>query len=282
MTKKKFHEPVMVREILEALHIKKGFKYIDATLGTGGHSLEILKLGGQILGIEKDPSILEIAKERLKAYPTPKLVLGDFVNIDRIAKEFGFDKVSAVLFDLGVSNLHLTDSTRGFSFQNPNSPLDMRIDPDVQGVKASDLVNALDKTQLTNLFARVMKYPDAKLLASRIIKTRPLTTVGDFLLVLNSQWLMFKKKKLHPATLPMLALRIAVNNELENLEEALPKAYKLIEKGGTLAVISFHSKEDALVKRFFGMRGKLILPSSHEIAKNPSARSAKLRVLTRK
>ncbi len=142
-----YHETVLVREVIEALHIEKEGKYIDATLGNAGHSLEILKLGGSILGIEMDPSMLEIAENRLKKEVKKKekfkLVNGNFTDIDRFAKEYGWDQVDGILFDLGVTNLHLKDLERGFSFENPHALLDMRVHRDIQGVKGSDLLNIL-------------------------------------------------------------------------------------------------------------------------------------------
>ncbi|MFC1625550.1 16S rRNA (cytosine(1402)-N(4))-methyltransferase RsmH [Patescibacteria group bacterium] len=274
-----FHQPVMLQEVIDALHIKKGFYYIDATLGTGGHALEIIKAGGRLLGIERDPKILSVARKRLfKACPTPKLILGNFVDIDQIANDANMAQVNGVVFDLGVNNLHLTDTERGFSFKNTNAPLDMRLDPDSQNVTAADLLNVLDITQLGNLFSKTMKYPDARELAKRIVEDRPILTVAD---LNNIAFSLPYKRKLNRLTLPMLALRMAVNSELENLKEALPKAFKLLGKTGKLIVISFHSAEDAIVKDFFGGRGELILPNKMEINKNLYARSAKMRVLTK-
>lgn len=277
-----YHESVMVQEVIEALHIKNQALYIDATLGTGGHTLEISKLGGKVLGIEADSAMLSIASERLKnANPTPKLVHGNFTDMNQIAKHNDFDKVSGILFDLGVSNLHLTTDSRGFSFNNPDSPLDMRLNLESQGVRASDLLNVLREDQLVNLFAKVMEEGSSKWIARRVVEERglkPFEKVGDLLLICKE---LRSKPGINSATLPFLALRIAVNSELDNLAEILPIAYDLLEENGRLVVISFHSDEDRIVKRFFSTFGKtnVILPSESEINKNPRARSAKLRVL---
>lgn len=288
MKKSDYHEPVMVREVIEALHINKGSLYVDATVSTGGHAVEIVRRGGKVLGIDMDPQMLKVAERRLEgviARPSFKLVHGNFKDIDVLAKENGFDKVSGILFDLGVSNIHLTSPNRGFSFENPDAPLDMRIDSTTQGVTGADLLTALRKDQLIDLFRITMEPGSARWLVNRLIEERErisIKTVGDFLRI--SQGLR-GKPGLNPATLPFLALRIAVNSELENLAEALPKAYELLLPSGRLVVISFHSGEDAIVKRFFKesprriLTEKPILPEEGEVEKNPRARSAKMRVL---
>ena len=296
--KSELHESVLVQEVLQALHIsnksehfEKARKYIDATVGNGGHALEILKKGGYVLGIDLDPKMLAIAEERLKdsGEKDYKLVNGNFTEIDRIAKENGFSPVDGILFDLGVTNLHLTDAERGFSFENPEAPLDMRIDPQTQGVKAADLLNVLREDQLEDLFEVTLEPGAAKWITGRVLHSRvekPIVTVGDMLEV--SEGLRTGKAGLNEATLPFLALRIAVNSELSNLEEALPKAFEILGKGGRLVVISFHSGEDARVKNFFKEKSKSgariitfkpILADEEEIALNRRARSAKMRVL---
>jgi len=287
----KLHESIMVREAVEALHIEKARKYIDATVGNGGHALEILGRGGSVLGIDLDPRMIEIAEERLKeaGVSNYKLVSGNFVNIDRIVKDSAWEPVAGVLFDLGVTNIHLTDLERGFSFENPEAVLDMRIDPVSEGVKASDLLNVLREDQLRELFEITLEPGAAKWITGRVIHSRikkPIATVGDLLEI--SEGLKTGRLRLNEATLPFLALRIAVNSELSNLEEALPKAFDLLEKGGRLVVVSFHSREDAIVKDFFREKGKdgakiitfkPILAGEEEISMNRRARSAKMRVL---
>lgn len=270
----KYHESVMVKEVLENLHINTGSKIIDCTLGTGGHAEALVNKGVEVLGIEVDPRMLRVAKERLG--DNAKLVLGNFSNIDRIAIENGFEKVDGILFDLGVSNLHLKADKRGFSFTEKDQLLDMRLNPDIQGVAAYDLLNALDKTQLTNLFAKVLKMHEAVELAKRVFENRPIKTVGD---LKRLAFGVNKKRGLDSATLPMLALRIAVNSELENLEEVLPKAYELLRVGGKLVVITFHSGEEEIVKKFTNGQEKVIFPNPEEVRNNLSARSAKLYVL---
>lgn len=300
-----YHESVMVNQVLEGLGIKQGAhlhfqdQYIDATLGTGGHSIEIIKRGGRVLGIDADSEMIAIAGERLKkALPEGKPadnsdcfipVRGNFVDLARIGKSSDFDQVNGIIFDLGVSNLQLTSESRGFSFGNPKAPLDMRMDTSLQGVTAADLLNVLRKDQLQAMFGEVLEYKIARKLADEVIAKRahtPFKTVGDFLEVaLHARG----KSNLYTATLPFLALRIAVNTELENLKMVLPEAFKLLKPTGRLVVISFHSGEDRIVKNFFRemvnvgkaslVEESVVVAEEDEIERNPRARSAKLRAL---
>lgn len=289
-----YHESVMVREVYDALHLnnlalrKNGKLYIDATVGTGGHSLEIIKAGGCVLGIDLDEAMLEVAKRRLEETGGSfKLVHGNFKDIDKIAKEYGFTSCNGVLFDLGVSNIHLLGADRGFSFQNTETPIDMRLDRCSQAVTAADLLNGLRKDQLTFLFGKVVTNFNARKLAQKVTsyrETKKIVTVGDFLASIRG---VKGKPGLNPATLPFLALRMAVNSELENLAEALPKAWLLLKKGGRLVVIYFHSGENIVLKDFekkieacgeLGTFSDPIVPTVSEINANARARSAKLRV----
>lgn len=272
MVNAEYHESVMVGQVVENLHIKKGSKIIDATLGTAGHTAEILKAGGHVLGIEADPVMLAIAKKRL---PEGNFVLGNFIDIDKIATKNNFSKVWGIVFDLGVTNIHLTTGDRGFSFGNPDSELDMRLNPETQGLKGSDLLNALREDHLVELFSETLEKGAARWVARRVIARRPITKVGDFLEAVKG---LKGKPGINVATLPFLAVRIAVNRELDNLKVVLPKAFELLEDGGRLIVISFHSGEDRIVKEFMSP-GELIVPREGEIEKNPRARSAKMRVL---
>ena len=301
----KLHEPVLVSEVLEALRVKEIARsklacYIDATVGLGGHTLEIFKAGTRVLGIEADPDSLEIARKRLKEACPPtfslhergsfKLAHGNFKEIESIAKDNEFENVDGVLFDLGISSFQLGGKNVGFSFQDSSAPLDMRMDPTSNEVKASDLLKVLNETQLTELFAVVITTGKSKLVAKAIVRERAkkeIQTVGDFLYTIRA--IFRPKKEQNVATLPFLALRIAVNSELENIKIALPAAFNVLGSGGRLVVISFHSGEDRIVKHFFIAKekegiarlvtGKPILPSYQEIQINPRARSAKMRIL---
>ena len=298
--REKIHNPVLVREVLDFFAPLKNARIIDATVGTGGHTLALIKEGAEVLGIEADGQMLEVAARRLEdACPTPnqngwgsfKLVKGNFRNIDIIATEIRYSDVDGVLFDLGVSNIQLTSPNRGFSFSNPQAELDMRIDPGSQGVRASDLLNGLRTDQLVSLFELTLKSGPAKWLAKGVIKSReqkPIKIVEDFLEVCKD---LRTRSKLNKATLPFLALRMAVNSELANLKEALPEAFSLLKKGGRLSVITFHSGEKKIVLDFFQEKkredkGKIltdggISPTSKEVDENPRARSAELWVLVK-
>ena len=297
---KNIHEPVLINEVVQALnldkfaHLKSQAKFIDATIGTAGHSLEIIQRGFRVLGIDMDVRMLETARIRLEACPVSNknignlftLIQGNFREIDKIADQNGFAKVEGIIFDLGVSNLQLTSRDIGISFANPEASLDMRLDPKSQAVSAKDLLNVLNIGQLEELFSRTMEIYLARRLAKRVLEersTRLFDKVEDLLDVCSD---LPKGRKLHPATRAFLALRMAVNSELNNLSEALPKSFNLLKRGGRLVVISFHSGEDKIVKDLFKVMPESavigatpIVPSEEEVAKNPRARSAKMRVI---
>ncbi len=308
MTNKKelenLHKPVLLHEILEVLrvdklaHLHSNAQLIDATLGYGGHSIEFIKRGVFVLGIETDQEAIKYAKKKLSlACPTPqatercyKIVHDNFRNINSIVETFKLDSVYGVLMDLGVSSPQITSETRGFSFQEPNADLDMRMDTVNQLVTAADLLNSLPESQLFELFRPYLDYKNAKQIAKKIAvqrKEKKFVKVGDLISAISS--LRIEKQTTNNATLPFMALRIAVNTELQNLEEALPNAFDVIKPGGRIAIISFHSEEDKIVKNFFREQvqsgqaiypsKKLITPGDKEINHNMRARSAKLRVI---
>ena len=288
-----FHLPVLLKEVVEFLNIEKGKKYIDATVGGGGHAEAILKAGGEVLGIDWDPEAVKFAKEYLKrACPGTswRIARGNFAHLKEIARREGFEKVSGVLFDLGVSSHQLEALERGFSFQ-VDALLDMRMDPSL-AVTAADLLKVLSKKQLYALFTRFAQEKRARAIADAIVRARqikPIERTRELAdLVVKVYGGKRKIKGLHPATKVFLALRIAVNSELENLKVVLPQAVELLKPRGRLAVISFHESEDRIVKMFFKdakkreilkiLTKKPVTPSSEEIKINPRSRSAKLRV----
>jgi 16S rRNA (cytosine1402-N4)-methyltransferase len=304
-----FHNPVLLREVLEAFsfsskaHLKKGVKIIDATLGLGGHTEALVKSGADVLGIETDNEMLKLAIDRLKiACPTPKvnkswgsykLVYGNFRKIGEIANENGFSEVDGVLFDFGVSSPQITSPDRGISFGEGSAPLDMRIDRDTQAVKGSDLLNVLRKDQLIELFGKVLNPKVSNTLSSKVVKARELKkieTVADFRDIIHKA--NVSGKKIDIATLPFLALRMAVNSEAENISAALPKSVNSLRNGGRIVAISFHSGEDSVVKKTFlrfaedGLGTVLtknpITPSASEIVSNRRSRSAKMRIFQKK
>lgn len=292
------HIPVLLKEVTEEIaHLNSSQKkiVIDATVGLGGHSREFVKNNMFVLGIDTDSKTLEVARKTLStACPTPNadsecfvLEHANFINIDKVSQKNGLNKVDAILFDLGVNTPQLVSKTRGFSFFTPDSALDMRLDDVNQSVTAADLLNGLREDQLFSLFSTVCDYRESKYLAKRIVmlrETKRFRKVSDLLELFGKKI----KGKVHPATKAFMALRMAVNSELENIEIALSKAFSLLKKDGELLVISFHSGEDKLVKDFMKEitsegRGKIIgdfiLPKEDELRINPSARSAKLRII---
>lgn len=290
----KQHEAVLVKEVLDGLHIKKlvqkttegRTKFIDATVGAGGHSWWIAKMGGEVLGMDADGEMLKLAREKLAGLRV-RLVKGNFREIGEIARREGFGEVEGILFDLGVSMVHLRDEERGFSFQKGKARLDMRLDSESQGVTAADLLNSLREGQLEEMFGQVMGVKEAKRYAKRVIGRRQRTSfrvVDDLLEIAGER----RGKRSHPATGLFLALRVAVNSELENLQMGMEAALGLLNRGGRMAVISFHSAEDRIVKRIFAkweegelgrrVTRKAICPNETEIKKNVSARSARLRI----
>lgn len=310
------HKPVLLNEIAEAFgdkenaHLNRELKIIDATLGIGGHTEALVKNGFRVLGVDADLETLKLASERLdlvfrgrktelSACLTPKsvntwgsykLIHGNFRIIDEIARREGFDEAEGILFDLGVSSPQLTSADRGFSFRNEDAHLDMRLDRENQSVRGSDLLNLLRKDQLNDLFRETLNYKDAVDLSDKIVEQRgikKIETIGDFVFLIKK--VIKAKSKLNVATLPFLALRIAVNSEVENMKEAFPKAFGLLKKGGKLAVISFHSGEDKYVKKYFSelsssglceiVTNKPIIPGPLEIHDNVRSRSAKMRII---
>ncbi|MBL7159370.1 16S rRNA (cytosine(1402)-N(4))-methyltransferase RsmH [Candidatus Microgenomates bacterium] len=284
-----FHQPVLLNEAIKLLNIKKERKYIDATVGGGGHAEAVLKAGGRVLGIDWDPEAVRYAKEYLKkACPDTswKITRGNFANLEEIANKEGFGKVSGILFDLGVSSYQLKTSERGFSFQKDAS-LDMRMDPRL-AITAADLLKVLSKKQLNVLFTRFAQEKRARAIADAIVRARrikPIETTKELADLVTSVYGGKRKiRAIHPATKVFLALRIVVNSELENLKIVLSQVLDLLKPNGRLVVISFHESEDRIVKRFLKNEKKIqiltkkpITPSEEEIRINPRSRSAKLR-----
>lgn len=296
-----YHISVFAEEVSAYLAVKPGAKYIDATLGGGGHTEAVLERGGKVLGIDVDEEALEHVKEKFKVQNSKfkidqevYLVRGNFREIDSIAKEQGFEQVDGILFDLGVSSHQFDTAERGFSFQHIGI-LDMRMDNRLS-VAAGDLVNGLTQHELADLFYKYGEEYQSRLIAREIVRERekrPIRTTEELEKIVRHALGgrargSGKVTGIHPATKVFQALRIAVNDELHALEEALPKAVNLLQPGGRLVVISFHSMEDRIVKHAFKefsaagkgtiVTEKPVTPGEKEIAANPRARSAKLRV----
>ena len=291
----KYHTSVLLQEAIDGLAVKSGQKYIDATLGGGGHSLAIIDAGGIVLGIDADRQAIEFVNQNFsEKVKEEKLILvkGNFKDIDSLAVSNRFEKVSGILFDLGVSSSQIDKPERGFSYLNPG-PLDMRMDQEL-GVKASDLVNVLGKDELIKLFNNLGDEYRSKDIVRNIIRERnekSITTTEELAGILAHSYGFrdvndFAKAKSSKKVFQ--ALRIAVNDELGSLEEGLPKAFELLEQKGRMVVISFHSLEDRIVKKTFKefegkgvgriITKKPILPSPEEMDQNSRSKSAKLRI----
>lgn len=291
-----YHISVLLKEVVDYLNILPGEKYIDATLGGGGHSLEILKNGGNVLGIDVDEEALGYVKEELakshKLSENLTLVRGNFIDIDTIARQSGFEQVAGILFDFGVSSHQIDDPKRGFSFQKAG-PLDMRMDNKL-GVTAKDLINGLHRNELVNVFRNFGEERFAHGIATEIVSVRKLTEIEttDQLIEIINRVMPAKLDRTAAAARIFQSLRIVVNDELHVIEVALPKALKLLRSKGRLVAISFHSLEDRIVKHQFQSFEKndwgiIITPhpvmaTEEENARNSRSRSAKLRVFEKK
>jgi 16S rRNA (cytosine1402-N4)-methyltransferase len=283
-----YHQPVLLAESLKFLQVQAGGKYIDATLGDGGHTVALLQLGAKVLGIDVNQGSLDRAKARIEAAGLGAdfgWVKGNFKDIDQLAKTKGFEQVNGILFDLGVSTSQLKDDRLGLGFGSDYEP-DMRLD-DALGVKALDLVNGLYEQELADIFWEYGEERLAKKFAKEIVTARKLERISSskqLADIARRAFPGYENGRLHPATRIFMALRIAVNNELESLKSALPRAGGLLLPGGRMVVISFHSLEDKLVKEFAHipqLTKKPVVPTVEEVARNASARSAKLRVFAR-
>lgn len=247
------HIPVLFEATLDGLQIRSGGSYIDGTLGGGGHTAGMLERGaGRVLGIDRDPAALEAAGERLKGYGERlTLAHGNFRAIGRLAREHGFTAVDGILLDIGVSSPQLDVAERGFSF-GQDAPLDMRMDP-TEGVTAADLVNTLPETELADIIYRYGEERASRRIARWIVERRqraPIGTTTELAALVERALGGRRDARIHPATRTFQALRIAVNDELGALEEALPASTELLAIGGRLAVITFHSLEDRIVKEY--------------------------------
>ena len=301
------HTPVMVPEIMQALKTQPGGRYIDGTLGEGGHSKSILNAvepGGQVLGLDADAEAITVATERLMEHGDAFLAINtNFRDIRATALRYEFVPVHGVLFDLGVSSLQLDRESRGFSFRR-SDPLDMRFSFDQQ-LTAADIVNQYAESELADLIFHLGEDRAARRIARLIVQKRPINTSLE-LAELIEKVSPRRGKRMHPATRTFQAIRIAVNDELSALETALEQAVSLLGQDGRLAVISYHSLEDRIVKNFIRKQAsdcicppgtpvcrcnhlatlkmisrRPLTPTDSEIETNQRSRSAKLRVAER-
>lgn len=302
------HIPVLLDQTIEALNIKEDGIYVDGTAGGGGHSQEIAKRlkSGRLISIDRDPDALAAASKRLEPYPQAKVVEGNFSDMREILDNEGIGLVDGILLDIGVSSFQLDSPQRGFSFHN-DAPLDMRMSK--SGATAADLVNSLTAQQISKILFEYGEEKFSRSIASAIIREReksPIETTGRLAEIISSAVPAKAKRNGHPARQSFQALRIAVNGELDNLSKGLDEASESLNIGGILAVITFHSLEDRMVKQRFASLckgctcppdfpvcvcgkvpfGELLFRSpktagEDELEKNPRSRSAKLRAIRR-
>ena len=301
------HIPVLIDDVVNALDVRPGKRYVDCTMGGGGHSLAIIEQsqpGGQLIGIDADPEAINLAQHNLYDYfENTTLINDNFSHLEYICAATAFTPVDGILFYLGLSSLQLESTERGFSFQR-SGPLDMRFNPD-ENLTAADIINKMPEEKLAQLIRIYGEEPFANRIAKEIVRNRPITDTA-LLAELVSITVGARHGRIHPATRTFQALRIAVNRELEYLTSALEQAIKCLGKGGRLVVISYHSLEDRIVKNFLLKESKnclcppnitecrcnhnaklsiltknAILPSDNEVDTNTRSRSAKLRAAAR-
>jgi 16S rRNA (cytosine1402-N4)-methyltransferase len=301
------HLPVLYKEIIHAMQPHREGLYIDGTLGAGGHAWGILEASnpdGKLLGLDVDPQALNLAQEKLAEFGNRAiLVQASYRSLLKQAANLGWHRVDGILLDLGLSSMQLDTPERGFSFQT-DAPLDMRFDPEGK-VMAADLVNHLDEIELADLLFRYGEERRSRQVARAIVRARPINSTTQLAKVVAGVT-GGGKSGIHPATRTFQALRIAVNGELEALEDVLPQAIEVLSSGGRVAIISFHSLEDRIVKQFLRkeskdclcpprqpvctcghvatlreLTGKPVRPQDDEIRNNPRSRSARLRIAER-
>jgi 16S rRNA (cytosine1402-N4)-methyltransferase len=299
------HKPVLYQEIIHVLQPRSGGRYVDGTLGAGGHARGILEAcapDGQLLGLDVDPHALALARETLAPHEGRiHLVQASHTTLSQQLASLGWDAVDGILLDLGASSMQFDDPARGFSFMQ-DGPLDMRFGINAT-MSAEEIINTFEQKELADIIFRYGEDRDARKIAKAIVTNRPLHTTGQLVAVIERASPR-RGDKIHPATRTFQALRIAVNDELAAVEKTLPQAVASLKVGGRCAVISFHSLEDRIVKEYFREQSKdlvnppyermyeverkavvklitkkPILPTEEEIRENPRARSAKLRVV---
>jgi len=299
------HIPVLYQEVLDILNPIPGGRYVDGTVGAGGHSRGILELSspdGKLLGFDRDPEALALAGNQLAEFgDRVELIQRSYSELKLHLNNRNWYDIDGILLDLGLSSMQLDVPERGFSFRN-HGPLDMRFDPD-QPFSAADIINNYSRDDLADLIYKYGEEKSSRKIADAIIANRPLESTKELADIIAGA-IGRSSRKIHPATLTFQALRIAVNNELEALEAFLPQALDALKPGGRLAIIAFHSLEDRLVKQFFRREStdcicpieipicvcdhaaqireisrRPIRPEEKELGVNPRSRSAKLRVV---
>ncbi len=299
------HKPVLYKEIIHALQPRSGGRYVDGTLGAGGHARGILEAcapDGLLLGLDVDPQALALARETLAPYEKrTRLVQASHITLGEQLTVAKWDAIDGIVLDLGASSMQFDNAERGFSFMH-DGPLDMRFGPQAL-MSAEEIINTFDERELADIIFRYGEDRDSRKIAKAIVMNRPLHTTRELVAVIEKASPR-RGDRVHPATQTFQALRIAVNDELAAVEKTLPQAVSALRSGGRCAIISFHSLEDRIVKEYFreqskelvnppyeriyeeerkavvkGITKKPIVASDEEIKDNPRARSAKLRVV---
>jgi len=297
------HQPVLYNEIIHALRPKSGGRYVDGTLGAGGHAFGLLKASspaGQLLGLDVDPQALELATNTLAPFGERIYIKrASYTTLTSQLSNLGWESVDGILLDLGASSMQFDNAERGFSFLN-DGPLDMRFDPANQ-LDADQVINSWAEDELADLIFRFGEEPASRRIARAIVNARPIRSTRH--LAETIEGIVPRQRSIHPATRTFQALRIMINRELDGIKQFLPMALQSLASGGCLAIISFHSLEDRLVKEFFRQESRdclcpprqpictcghkatiievnhrPITPSQEEITENKRSRSAKLRI----
>ncbi len=289
------HTPVMLEEVLEWLRIKPDGIYVDATLGAGGHSQAIAERisSGRLISLDRDAQALQIARERLKTFASKvNYVLSPFSRIAEAVHELGIPTVDGVLADLGVSSMQLDQPERGFSFREAG-PLDMRMGVSAEGdaLTADEIVNRWPERELADLLYREADEHDSRRIARAVVRARPIRDTAHLATIVAGSRKQWGRQRLHPATKTFLALRIAVNREMEELGQFLSRVPATMNPQGRCVILTYHSREDRIVKEAFreaDRQGTLkiltkhvVRPSEQEERANPRSRSAKLRCAER-
>ena len=289
------HTPAMLQEVLEWLRIKPDGIYVDATLGAGGHSLAIAEKlsSGRLIGLDRDAQALRIAQERLKMFGSKvNCVLSPFSRIAEAVHELGIPKVDGVLADLGVSSMQLDQPERGFSFRQAG-PLNMRMGVSAENdeLTADEIVNRWPETEMADLLYREADEHDSRRIARAIVRARPIRDTAHLATIVAGSRAQWGRQRLHPATKTFLALRIAVNREMEELGQFLSRVPATMNPEGRCVMLTYHSGEDRIVKEAFREAAKqgtlkiltkhVVRPSEEEERANPRSRSAKLRCAER-
>jgi 16S rRNA (cytosine1402-N4)-methyltransferase len=304
-----FHQPVLLRETVEQLVVRPDGVYVDATVGEGGHAGAVLRASapnGVVLGIDRDPRSLAFANQRLAEHGERFIgIQGNYADMVELARSVGIEQVNGVLLDLGFSSRQVEGEGYGFSFQK-DEPLDMRYDPVGQSLTAAQIANSYSEEQLARVFFEYGEEPRSRAIARRIVQHRPINTTRELSELVSRIVRPRRGQHIHPATRVFQALRIAVNNELSNVQAGLEAAIQLLVTGGRLVVISYHSLEDRLVKNTLSresatcvcppelpvcmcqhqptvrlVQRRIIRPGADEVARNSRSRSARMRVAER-